>query len=212
MKPELVEHLNKAREAMTDLDSILSRNKYRDDLRSALVAGLLTTIIQYHHSILLLANHGDIRSAVALARDVVDNMYVGLWINVCASSDQISKIKGDASFPVTYPEIFEQVDSRYKDNTLFADLRNRCGAPLYSYNRSGILTLGLWSVGSSVELEHDELELARAASGISVCILFLASEFLANQNQPAESTAVRTLIDDYEKRCASLALFLHKSA
>lgn len=211
MKPELVENLNKARNTITELNPILSRNKYRDDLGNALVAGLLTTEIQYHHSILLLINSAYVRAAAALARDVVDNMYVALWINACASPNQISKIQTDERFPVTYPEIFEQVDSKYNENAFFADLKNRRGAALYSHNRSGILKLGLWSLGSQVEL-HDEHEIILGVSTVTSCILFLASEFLANQDQNAESKVVQALADDYEKSSASRPRSLHKSA
>ena len=211
MKSELLENLDKARDAMTSLDSILSGNKFSDDLSTILVAGLLTTLIQYHRGILLLVKAGDVRAATALARDVVDNTYVALWTNGCASSEQVSKIKTEDRFPVTYPEIFEQVDSKYKENAYFTALRGRCGAPLYSYNRSGILKLGLWSLGSHIEL-HDEQEITCGLSAVTLCILFLASEFLIKQNQPGESKIVRDLADDYEKRSASQSLFFHKSA
>jgi hypothetical protein len=120
--------------------------------------------IQYHHSILRLLKVGDLRSAAALARDVVDNMYVALWVNGCASSDQVNKIKADDRFPVTYPEIFEQVDSKYKENAYFSELKGRC-APLYSYNRSGILKLGLWSLGSHVDLHDEHLGIHRVVVG-----------------------------------------------
>ena len=93
MELELLGNLAKARDTITELVCILSRNKFADDLCTVLVRGLLATLIQYHRSILLLINSADTRSAAALARDVVDNMYVALWINTCASPDQISKIK-----------------------------------------------------------------------------------------------------------------------
>ena len=178
MKPELVGNLAKARDTITELNCILSRNKFADDLCTVLVTGLLTTLVKYHHSILFLINSAYMRSAAALARDVVDNMYVALWINTCASPDQISNIKTEDGFPITYPQIFKQVDSQYEENARFSDLKSRCGAPLYSYNRSGILKLGLWSLGSHVEL-RDEQELTHGVLAVTLCILFLASEFLA---------------------------------
>lgn len=210
MKPELVGNLTKARDTITELDCILSRNKFADDLCTVLVTGLLTTLIQYHRSILLLIKSADIRSAAALARDVVDNMYVALWINTCASPDQISKIKTEDRFPITYPQIFKQVDSQYEENARFSDLKSRCGAPLYSYNRSGILKLGLWSLGSHVEL-GDEQALTHEVSAVTICILFLASEFFAKQSQPAESKVVQALADGYEKHCGAEPLSFHKS-
>ena len=210
MKPELVDSLKQARDTITELDNVLSRPKFADDLCIVLVNGLLTTLIQYHHSILLLINSGDTRSAAALARDIVDNMYIALWINACGSPEQISKIKTDDRFPVTYPEIFEHVDSKYKDNTHFSNLTRRCGSVLYSYNRSGILELGLWSLGSRVELDGEQ-ELIHGVSGLTLCILFLAAEFLAKQNQPKESRVVQAIADGYEKRCASQTLSFRKS-
>ncbi len=212
MKPELIRDLSGARDTITELDRIFLKNRYRADLGTVLVAGLLTAMIQYHRSIVLLSSSGSVRAAVALAREVVGGMYTALWINGCASPDQISKVETDDKLPLTYAEIVGEVDSRYKENTFFVDMKNLSCIPLCSYVWSGIIQLGLWSLGSDVHLPREEDLIARVSSTATLCILFLASEFLANQDQPGESKVVQVLTDDYQKRCASPSLFFHKSA
>jgi hypothetical protein len=212
MKFELMQELSGARDTITELVRIFSRNKYRGDLGTVLVAGLLTALIQYHRSIILLSNSGSVRAAVALAREVVGGMYTALWIHGCASPDQISKVETDDKLPLTYAEIVEQVDSRYKENTFFVDMKNLSCIPLCSYVWPGIVQLGLWSLGSEAHLPHEEDLVTRVSSTATLCILFLASEFLANQDQAEESKAVQVLTDDYQKRRASRPLFFHKSA
>ncbi len=199
MKPELAEHLNKLSDAVVELDRILELHKYPSDPRNVAVTGLLSTVLQYHHSILQLINSGAILSAVALIRDTVVGMYFGLWINACATPEQIRGLKDEDASPLVLPEIIRTVDAAFKADPLFKNLMNRCGNPLYKSNRLGILQLGRWSLDADAGLHHDERELCEVTTTATVCILFLAGQFLAEQNHPAERQAVEALAAHYVK-------------
>jgi hypothetical protein len=198
VKLELAEHLNRVRVAVTEVDRILARHKHADDSRTVMVIGLLATIIQYHRSILLLLSSGAARSAVALIRDIVDGMYIGLWINTCATPVQIQRIKTEEQFPVNLPEIIKAVDIAF-----FEDMKNRCGTPLYKSNRSGIIQLGHWLLDSDVGLQHDERELCEVTTVATSCILLLAGTVLSNQNHVADCKEVEALSTIYDKRAES---------
>jgi hypothetical protein len=195
MKPELANHLNKLRDTVAEMDRILALRKCPNNPRNVAVAGLLSTIVQHHHSILQLINSGAIRSAVALIRDTVDGMYCGLWINSCATLDQRRALKDENAPPPSLPQIIKSVDAAFKADPLFENVKNRCGMPLYKSNRVGILQLGCWSLDSKSDpgLHQDERELCEVTTTATLCILFLAAEFLAKQNHPAESHAVQAL-------------------
>jgi hypothetical protein len=203
VKLELAEHLNRVRVAVTEVDRILALHKYADDSRTVMVIGLLATIIQYHRSILLLLSSGAARSAVALIRDIVDGMYIGLWINTCATPVQIQRIKTEDQFPVNLPEIIKAVDIAYNANAFFEDMKNRCGTPLYKSNRLGIIQLGQWLLDSNLGLRHDERELCEVTTTATNCILLLAEALLSNQNHAAECKAVEGLWRTYDKRVES---------
>ena len=85
MKPELVEHLDKARDTVSEVERIVSSHRYPSDTRTVMVMGLLSTIIQHHRGMLLLIKSANVGSSYALTRDIVKGMRYGLWINRCAT-------------------------------------------------------------------------------------------------------------------------------
>jgi|SRR5215469_10984305 len=90
MKLELTKHLDQVRDTVTEVDRIVSSHKYPGDRRTVMVMGLLSTIIQHHRSMLqLIKSAGTAGSSWALARDVVKGTRYGLWINSCATEEQI---------------------------------------------------------------------------------------------------------------------------
>jgi len=48
MNPELLEHLDKARDTVNQVDLIVSSHRYPNDIRTVMIMGLLSTIIQHH--------------------------------------------------------------------------------------------------------------------------------------------------------------------
>jgi hypothetical protein len=196
MNLELVEKLNKAREAIGEIDRILARNKYSDDLRTVMVSGLLATIIQHLRSLLVLINSGAVRSAAVLVRDTVYDMYVALWIDECASLDQADR------FPLNYDEIRAQLDTTLQGNYFFENLKYEFHSRFYQYNRSGIIELGLWSLHPETVLHSDEPTLNYLIATATLCVVFLTAEFLAKRNHLADSQLVLALAESHLKRSA----------
>ena len=54
MKLELAKHLDKVRDAVSEVDRIVSSHRYASERRTVMVRGLLSTIIQHHRSMLQL--------------------------------------------------------------------------------------------------------------------------------------------------------------
>jgi hypothetical protein len=202
MKAKLREHLKKVRETVAEVVRLLALHKYSDDSRTVIVAGLLFTIIEHHRSTLLLITSGSERSALSLIRDIVDGMYYGLWINACATPEQIHSIKTDDEFPVKLLEMMKATDTKYKANAFFQDVKNQVGVSLYKTNRSGIIQFGRWSIDANAGLPDSARELYDVTTAATACVLVLAAEFLAKQNHPLECKAVETLSKDYRKRPA----------
>ena len=199
MKHELVEHLNKVRESVFELDRILTLQEYSSDPRSVAVTCLLYALNEHIRSTLQLIISGATQSAMALIRATVDGMYCGLWISACATPTQIRAFEDEDASPLVLPEITAAVDTAFEANPLFKDVKNRCGNPLYKSNRLGIVQLGRWAFDSNAGLRSDERELCDATTTATVCILFLAAQFLANQNHPIERQEVETLAADFAK-------------
>ena len=113
MNPELAEHLDKVRDTITEVERIISSHRYHGDKRTVLVRGLLSTIIQHHRSLLELMKFGAIGSAYALTRDIVRGLRYGLWINSCATEEQILLIEESDEFPMSSREMIKQIDAAY---------------------------------------------------------------------------------------------------
>jgi hypothetical protein len=198
MKRELAKHLGKVRDTVSEVDRMVSSHRYPSDRRTVMVVGLLSTIIQHHRSILLLIKSGGtFASSCALARDIVKGLRYGLWINFCATEEQISRIETDDEFPFSIPEMIEEIESAYSADPFFESLRNRWGAQLYKYSRSEIFQLGRWNIDSSSGLHLDDREICDMTTIATLSIVVLAAKFFDSQKLSAECKQTETLAADY---------------
>jgi len=196
MKPELARHLDKDRDTVTEVDRIVSSHRYPGDTRTAMVRGLLSTIIQHHRSLLQLIKVGTVGSAYALTRDIVKGLRYGLWINSCATEEQILRIEEDDEFPLSFPEMIKEIEAAYSTDPFFENLKNRWGTQLYKYSRSGIVQLGRWHIDSSSGLAFDDEEIQDVTTAATLCIVLLAAKFLAGQKHSADSKQIEGLAAD----------------
>lgn len=197
MKPETVEHLKNVEKTIAEANRILATHTYPDDSRTVMVIGLLSTMIEHHRSMLLLIGKGFVGSSFSLARSIVESMYRGLWLNACATQQQIQSFDSDDKFPVNMTDMAKAIDATYNAQGFFENLKNRGWAALCSYAHSGMLQLGRRFTGNRVEPNYDEKEIYEATTTITTCILILAGKFLAYQNHVAESKAVDALAEVY---------------
>jgi len=203
MKPELAKHLDTVRETVAEVDRIVSAHSYPADRRTVMVMGLLSTIIQHHRSILLLIKSGGtLASPCALARDIVKGLRYGLWINSCATEEQISRIEKDDEFPFSIPEVIKEIEAAYRADPFFEDLRNRWGAQLYRYSRSEIFHLGRWNIDSGCGLHLDDGEIREMTTIATLCVVVLAAKFLASQGHSTDCKLVETLAGDYANQAS----------
>jgi len=203
MKLELTKHLDKVRDTVTEVDRTVSSHKYPSDRRTVMVMGLLSTIIQHHRSMLhLIKSAGTAGSSWALARDVLKGTRYGLWINSCATEEQILQIEEADEFPFSIPEVIKEIEAAYRTDRFFEDLKNRWGTQLYKYSRSDIFRLGRWEIDASSGLHLDDGEIREATTIATLCIVLLAGKFLAGQGHSADCKQIETLAEDYATRAS----------
>ena len=197
MRPETEEHLQKVESAAAQANHILAQHDYPDNSRTVIVIGLLATMIEHHRAMLLLIRNGRVGSAFALARSIVESMYRGMWINACATDQEIQAFEADDKFPVNMLDMAKAIDEAYRAHGFFEDLRKRGWAALCSYTHSGMLQLGRRFREHKVQPNYDDREIYEATTTVTTCILLLAGKFLAYQNHAAECTAVEALVGVY---------------
>ena len=195
MKPELVEHLDKARDTINQVDRIVSLHEYPGDTRTVMVRGLLSTIIEYHRSMLQLIKAGAIASSRALTREIVQGMRYGLWINACATPEQILRIKEGDEWPLTLPEMIKEIEAANHADAFFQGLKNRWGSQLHKYSISGLVRLGRWHIDPSCGLAYGDDEIRDVSAIATLCIVVLAAKFLDRQNHGVECKQVEALAE-----------------
>jgi hypothetical protein len=197
MKPETEAHLKDVERTVGEVSRVLSLHTHPDDAKTVMVIGFLFTMIELHKAMLLLIRNDKVGSALALARSIVEGMYRGLWINACASAEQIKNFDADDKFPVNMPDMAKAIDEAYRAGHFFVGLKDRGWAPLCSYSHSGMLQLGRRFTGSKVVPNYSDGEIYEATTTVTTCIVLLAGKFLAYQNHAAECIAVEALAYSY---------------
>ena len=183
---------------MAEVDRIVSSHPYPGDKRTVMVMGLLSTIIQHHRGMLqLIKSGGTVGPSCALARDIFRGLRYGLWINSCATEEQIAQIEEADEFPFSIPELIRGIEAAYVTDPFFESLRNRWGTQLYKYSRSDIFQLGRWNIDASAELRSDDGEIRDMTTIATLSIVLLAAKFLAGQKYPADSERIENLAADY---------------
>lgn len=197
MKPELTDHLDKVRATVEEVERIVALHEYPDDPRTVLVRGLLATIDQHHRSVLLLIKSGIVGSAYALARVIIRSTRYGLWINSCATSDQILRIPQEDDVILSILEMNKEIEVAYQGDPFFVELRDHWAAKLHRYSSESIVLFGQFCIDPKSGLEHQDEEVTDVVTMATLCIVLLASKFLATQKHAFECKQVEALATAY---------------
>ena len=130
---------------------------------------------------------------------MVRGMREGLWVNSCATEEQILQVEKSDEFPVSIPEIVREIEAKYNADSFFENLKDRWGSQLYKYSRSSIIQLGRWNIDATSGLHSDD-EIRDVTTIATLCIVFLAAKFLASQKHPADCKQIEALAADYPNR------------
>jgi len=197
MEPETLQHLERVEAVMRNAKCVLARYGYPDDLRTVIVIGILTQIIEHHEAVLILVRHDKTGSSFALIRSIVEGVYRGMWINYCATDAQIQEFERADRLPVNMPQMAQAIDERYQAQGFFEDLRARSWTALCSYTHTGMLQLGRRFNGANVQPAYTDREIFAGTTTATTCILLLIGKFLAVQRHDADCREVEAMIGTY---------------
>lgn len=107
--PELKISLQNAQSIRDLAWSVTLENGLPISQRMHTFSGFLTILFEHHDStILLLATGNNDASAFSLARPILETFYRGLWMYLCASDDEVEKIRSDS---FGYPKFIKMTNS-----------------------------------------------------------------------------------------------------
>ena len=197
MSERTVGHFARVEEAIAKAKGILARHGYPDDLRTVMVVGFISQMIEHHAAMLLLCRNGLLGSAFALGRSIVESMYRGMWINFCATDAQLAEFNRDDRFPVKMPQMAREIDVKYRADGFFEDLLNRSWAALCSYTHTGLLQLGRRFTQHKVESAYTDQEVVEITTTATTCILLLTGKFMAVQGHDDDCREAEGVIGTY---------------
>jgi hypothetical protein len=197
MTAETVEHLCQVEVPIKNAKAILSQHGYSDDKRTVMTIAMIDQLIEHHGAILLLIRSGKVGSAFALARPCVEGMYRGLWINFCATDEQLQEFDETDEMPHNMKELADEIDAEYLGEGFFADLKKRSWNALCSYAHNGMLQLGRRFTGHLLKPAYSDGEIYEVTTSTTTVILALISKFLAVQNHVESSKATEQLVESY---------------
>jgi hypothetical protein len=197
MKSEAIQHLGTVETAIAKLKEVLRDCKIDCDLRNLILIGTIDQLIEHHAAVLLLIRSNNTGSAFALARSIVEGMYRGLWINFCATDDQVKQFEQKDNLPVNMNDMADAIDTKYRAEGFFEELRKRSWPHLCSYAHTGMLQLGRRFTGDALAPNYSDEEIVEITTAITTCILMMTSKFLARLDLGKEALAAEQLIKTF---------------
>lgn len=197
MEAKVAEQLRKAEGTIRQAKQLLAKNGYPDDLRTVIVIGFMDQMVEHHEAMILLIRAGKVGSAFALARSIVESMYRGLWVNVCATDAEIQRFEKRDELPVNMTDMATAIDKSYRAGQFFRNLKDRAWGSLCSYTHTGMLQLGRRFTGHNVRPAYSDGEISEGITSATTCVLLLVGRFLAAHNHIQERREAEGLIGTY---------------
>jgi hypothetical protein len=201
MTNEIREHLLKVEHAIRSVIPLLTRHdEYPGDSRTALVIAFIAQLIEHHEAVLILIRHDMVGSAFALGRPIVEGVYRGLWINVCATDAEIERFMSKDEIRVSMAGLATAIDAGYRTKDFFQKLKTRSWDFLNSYTHTGMLQLGRRFTKQETKPSYTDGQILQMTTTLTTCLLLLISGFLTKQSRVEEATRVAALIESLPAR------------
>jgi hypothetical protein len=194
---KLREHMVKCEHAIQSAKPIIGKHEYADDYRTTIVIGFISILIEHQEAVVLLIMRDMVGSAFALGRPIVEGMFRGLWLNVCATDEQVMRFIDKDEIKLTLGEMAEAIDPAYNTDDLFRGLKKGAWDGLNSFTHTGMLQLGRRFTKHEVKNSYTEGQIYQMTTTLTTCVLILISRFLAKQGHPDDARAIDALVETY---------------
>jgi hypothetical protein len=197
MTGKLREHIVRCETAMQSAKPIIGKHHFPDDYRTVTIIGFISILVEHQEASLLLTTHEMFGSAFALGRPIVEGMYRALWLNACATDEELERFKEKDEIKLTLAQMAEAIDLAHNAGDFFQDLKKRSWKALNSYTHTGMLQLGRRFKGHEVVSSYSEGEIYEMTAVATTCVLVVISRFLAKQGHGDDVEAVDALVGTY---------------
>ena len=189
---------SRASATRTKLCGLLQKQPYACDTKTTLLLAYVDIAFEHHEAIALLIRSNLHGSAFALTRPLFETMFKALWINACATSDQVTRATktGNNTFPRT-GEMIALVDQAYSTDGFFTSIKNASWKAMCSYAHSGLLQVARRFSGDHVTPNYSEAEVRAVLNATTTAIILLARMFLVSTKCHDEAAHVQKLLEQF---------------
>jgi hypothetical protein len=174
---------------------LLCRHEYSSETKTVLLTAYMDIALEHHKSISLLVKSQLYGSAFALVRSLFDALFRALWINACATQDQIEQVanRDDYKFP-KLDDLVACIDKNYSTDNFFTSIKDASWSAMCSYTHSGLLQITRRFTGDYVKSNYGATELAEVLNATNAAIILLSRMFFMSAGHKEEASEVEKMI------------------
>jgi hypothetical protein len=190
MTPEISAHLLQLEQVIQGAKLLFARHEYPRNYRNVVLVGFISQAIEHQEAVLLLVSRDLVGSAFALARPIIETMYRGLWIDKCATDEEVQRfIKQDKIDP-TIATLAKAIDEKYETHGAFERLKTRSWDLLNSLRHTGMHQVRRRFTAKEARPSYTEAQIIQATTAATTCVLILIGQFFLTRNYREESIKI----------------------
>jgi hypothetical protein len=179
------------------IQGMLGRYGYQSGCKNLLLVGYIDIIVEHHESVFLLVENKLCGSAFALLRSIFDSLYRALWVNTCASSEQIEDLSENDKFE--FPRtMLSDIDESYATGRFFSCLKKHSWSSMCSYTHSGLLQISRRFTGNDILPNYSETETEEVLNHANIALLLATRLFFGAMNKQVEAQEVDDMLFRYD--------------
>jgi hypothetical protein len=154
--------------------------------------------LEHVDSIILLMNHGNAGSALALYRPVMEIFWRGSWTAACATDEQVQKMrKDDFRFPDSVT-LVKDIDKALGTDEFFHGLHKQSWKALNSYTHSGMLQLASRYSNGELAPQYEEDEKIAAVDSSVIAMALFVTLVLRMHNRHADAHRIDQMLQSFD--------------
>lgn len=188
---------NRGAQLRIKIYELLHRRGHAAETKNILLMAYVDIALEHHESISLLMRSKLFGSAFALARPLFETMFRALWINKCATQDQIEEVanRDDAKFP-NIAQMVQLIDQSYSTGPFFTSIKQTGWATMCSYTHSGLLQITRRFTGD-IKPNYKDAEILEVLNVTNIAIILLARMFFVSMGCHDEAAEAEKMMLDY---------------
>jgi hypothetical protein len=186
---------NRGSRFRAQIRDLLCQREYASETKTHLLVAYLDIALEHHEAVALLIKTKLYGSAFALVRPLLETLFRALWINGCATPDQVQEVahRDDTKFP-RMDQLVAIIDQTYATDNFFASIKNASWAAMCSFTHSGLSQLVRRFTDGDVKPNYRDVEIVQVLNNTNTAIILLSRMFFLSADCENEAATVEKML------------------